>query len=377
MAMPEYLEDCMGHLWERDHIPAEHDVYQKMKPVWKRLYYGKGYYEGELLYEGFTVDDMAYGAGTSYYGGGGRCQEGVFGPNGLICGREYYNNGQLRFEGTYQYNPDFSQNWPIFGAFYLASGELKYYGTFDVIGTSDKVIRPLVMEPEDFGPVTSLLFVNGYLFRGEKAKKYYEVSVKYKEQLRKAEDEKLWKICSREKTLKRLRNYLYSTCPEARDIAVEELMHLGAWTARDQAVLEQTRKRCRPPMTRLSPGERYQRDLEVLDIPASVLLEHLERMERREDGEFDSLLSHLSRRAESMFPYRWGKDPRHEKIGIPLEKRGINQENWLWRLDEMTDREISYMLDQEPGIGRRNEGRIVHPEASEREYAEFMLYFGL
>ena len=122
------LEDCTGQLWERDRIPAEHDVYRKMKPVWKRLYYGSGFYRGRLLYEGFTADDMAYGPGTSYYGDGGRCQEGVFGPNGLVCGREYYLNGQLRFEGTYQYNSDYGENWPVFGAFYSAAGELKYYG---------------------------------------------------------------------------------------------------------------------------------------------------------------------------------------------------------------------------------------------------------
>ena len=377
MAGQEYLEDCTGHLWERDHIPAEHDVYRKMKPVWKRLYYGDGYYKGKLLYEGFTVEGMAYGAGTSYYGTGGRCQEGVFGPNGLICGREYYNNGQLRFEGTYQYNPYLSQNWPIFGAFYNAAGELKYYGTFDVIGTSDEIIRPFVMEPEDFGPVTSLLFVHGYLFRGEKTKKYYEVSAEYKEQIRKAEDEKIRKICSEKKTLKRLRTYLYNTCPEYRDIAVEELMQRGEWTEKDRAVLEETRKRCRPPMTRLSPEERYLRDLDVLDIPDSVVTEHLEKISRITDKELDDLLQSFARITEGFYPYIWGKDPRHKLIGAPLEERGINQDNWLRHLDEMTDREISYMLDQEPGIGRRNEGRIVHPEASEREYAEFKRDFGI
>ena len=31
MAGRKYLEDCTGHIWDRDHIPAENDVYRKMK----------------------------------------------------------------------------------------------------------------------------------------------------------------------------------------------------------------------------------------------------------------------------------------------------------------------------------------------------------
>ncbi len=220
------------------------------------------------------------------------------------------------------------------------------------------------------------MVVNGYLFRGEKAKKYYEVSAEYKEEVLKAEKEKLRKICSKEKTLKRLRNYLNNPCPEYRDIAAEELMHLEEWTEKDKAILEQTKKRCKPPMTRLSPEERYKRDLEILDIPASVLQEHIEKIDGKSDEELDDLLNGFARMAESLYPYRWGKDPRHKLIDGPLEKRGINPDNWLQNIDEMSDREISYMLDQEPGIGRRNEERIVYPESSEREYAEFMRDFG-
>ncbi len=373
----EYLEDCTGHRWERNHIPAEHDVWQKMNPVWKRLYRGSGYDKGKLLYEGYTVDNMAYGAGTSYYPSGSRCQEGLFGPNGLICGREYYINGKLRFEGTYQYNADYSENWPVFGAFYSPEGELKYYGAFDVIGTSDKVIRPLVMEPEGFGPVTSLMPIKGYLFRGEKTWKYYQISPEFKEQVYKAEKEKLRKIYSEIKKLKLLRGKLQNSCPEYREFAAEEMMRMGTWSEEDQDAIEKTRKRCIPPRTRLSSEERCKRDMEVLDISASALQNELKKVSGKTEQERDAVLREFADCSESIYPYRWGKDPRHKLIGVLLEERGINLDNWLKRLDEMTDREISYMLDHEIGMGRRNEERVIHPETSERGYAEFMRDFGL
>lgn len=376
MEKREYLEDCLGCLWEREQIPAEHDVYPKMKPVWKKLFYSSGYYAGRLLYEGFTVDGMAYGAGTFYYGSGGKYQEGLFGPNGLICGREYYINGQLRFEGTYQYNPDFSLNWPVFGAYYSAAGELKYYGTFDVIGTGDEVIHPLVMVPEDYGPVAEHM-IDKTLFRGDKILKYYEISEDFREKVREREKEKLRTTGSAEKKLKRLRILLNHPCPEYRAFAEEEIRGLEEWTERDQEALDRARRRCRPPRTGVTPEQRYRKDLEILAIPDLIRWEESVEIDLRDEAEQNALFSRFSNSAEGSYPYRWGKDPRHGTIGEPLEKRGINLENWLRHLDEMTDREISYMLDQEIGTGRREEDRIVHPEASEREYAEFMRDFGL
>lgn len=376
MENQDYLEDCTGHLWNRDHIPAEHDVYRKMKPVWKRLYYGNKYYCGKLLYEGFTVENMAYGAGTSYYGSGGRCQEGLFGPNGLVCGREYYVTGQLRFEGTYQYNPYSGQNWPIFGAYYDVEGELKHYGTFDVIEADDKIIRPFVMIPEEYGPVASVPFIKGWLFRGEKTAKYYGISSEFHEKLWNREKEELRKLYSREKILKRLRKYLKNPCPEYRDIAEKEIRERGAWTEEDQHDLERTQERCRPPQTGMTPRESYKRDLEVLDIHPSVLAENRERISSTTGGERNRLLADLCGMLESIYPYKWGRDPRHKQIGEPLEKRGIDKNNWLWKLDEMTDREISYMLDQEPARGRRDEERIACPEMTDRTRAEFMSAFG-
>ena len=127
----------------------------------------------------------------------------------------------------------------------------------------------------------------------------------------------------------------------------------------------------------MTPEQRYRKDLEILAIPDLIRWEESVEIDLRDEAEQNALFSRFSNSAEGSYPYRWGKDPRHGTIGEPLEKRGINLENWLRHLDEMTDREISYMLDQEIGTGRREEDRIVHPEASEREYAEFMRDFGL
>ena len=45
------MEDYTGLAYIREQIPAENDVYKKMKPVWGKLYYPRG----GLLYEGYMV----------------------------------------------------------------------------------------------------------------------------------------------------------------------------------------------------------------------------------------------------------------------------------------------------------------------------------
>ena len=61
-----------------------------------------------------------------------------------------------------------------------------------------------------------------------------------------------------------------------------------------------------------------------------------------------------------------------------LEERGITQENWLDHLDEMSDPEITAMLDTEPGWKKRlDEERKAQPSISDRKRAEGMKYFGI
>ena len=170
----KYLKDYNGKTWQRDQIPAETGIHTIIQPVWGRILDD----EGHLIYEGHLIDNMAFGSGTSYYPDGRICQEGLFGSKGLICGRDYYGNGQVRFEGTFQYNSGYGPNWPIFGAWYDHDGVLKYYGPFKVIGRGGSVHMPQVLEPEGFGAVPGLGVLKDHIFGGEKASKYYR---EYKE----------------------------------------------------------------------------------------------------------------------------------------------------------------------------------------------------
>ena len=166
----KYLKDYNGHNWQRDQIPAEKGILTNVRPVWGKILDD----DGHLIYEGHMVDDMAFGSGTSYYPDGHICQEGLFGSKGLICGRDYYNNGQVRFEGTFQYNSGYGPNWPIFGAWYDRDGDLMYYGQFQVSSMGGSVHMPKVLVPEGFGSVPGPGVLKGHVFAGEKASRYYQ-----------------------------------------------------------------------------------------------------------------------------------------------------------------------------------------------------------
>ena len=365
------MEDYTGMAYIREHIPAENDVYRKMRPEWGRLYYPNG----ELLYEGCMVNNMAYGAGTSYHPYGKRCQEGLFGPNGLICGREYYNNGRIRFEGTYQYNAGFGENWPIFGAYYDAGGNLKYYGAFDIIDEEGGSVRPYVLQPEDYGPVMNPLVTRHYdfCFKGEKARIFYrEESPAFRKEYEKSAKERMRQNCgTKEKKAAYLRKGLTSLCPEIRAFSAEELRQTGAWTDQDARLFEETERKAASVGRHMTAKERYERDRRILDVPKDIHDDFLKEYRAVPPKERESFLMKHTELLEDMRPYKWGYDPRHCWIGKPLEERGIGPDNWLRHLDEMTDREISYMLDQQPCIGRLNEERIVYPEATDRACAEF------
>ena len=58
-----------------------------------------------------------------------------------------------------------------------------------------------------------------------------------------------------------------------------------------------------------------------------------------------------------------------------LKKRGITQRYWLWHLDEMTDEEITYMLDHEPDAAEIAEERKAQPDISDRTRAELLRAF--
>ena len=143
--------------------------------AWFRRHPGEWVYvildddNGTLIYEGFTVNHKAYGSGTSFYPDGKPKQEGIWGIKGLLVGREYYSNGQMRFEGVYRLNQAYGPNEPVFGSYYSSEGELKYYGKFQIFHGS--VGYPMVGIPEGFGPIQRAALPEKNLFLWDDARK--------------------------------------------------------------------------------------------------------------------------------------------------------------------------------------------------------------
>ena len=65
----------------------------------------------------------------------------------------------------------------------------------------------------------------------------------------------------------------------------------------------------------------------------------------------------------------------NDKIEASLKAKGITKALWEYYLDDMTDEEITYMLNHERRVFLINEDREEHPERSERERAKW--WFGL
>ena len=89
------------------------------KQKWAQLYSD----QGDLLYEGMTVNNKPCGPGVVYFSNGEIYQEGIFGVKGLTIGREYYPDGKLRFEGIYRINRGYGPNYPEHGRFFNQDGQ--------------------------------------------------------------------------------------------------------------------------------------------------------------------------------------------------------------------------------------------------------------
>ncbi len=139
------------------------------EPVW-----GRFYEDGYLLYEGFTVDDKAFGAGRAYYEDGKVMAEGIFGLKGMLSGREYYPNGRIRFEGLYRLNQGYGPNFPDFGTWFAEDGKQLFHGKLKVSRSS--LGWPHVEEPKGMtwfkhSPV------KGHIFSWEDARKWMRLYV--------------------------------------------------------------------------------------------------------------------------------------------------------------------------------------------------------
>ncbi len=139
------------------------------EPVWEKIYE-----DGYLLYEGFTIDHKAFGAGKAFYRDGKPRAEGIFSFKGLLCGREYYPDGKIRFEGTYRLNQAYGPNFPDFGSWYDEDGKRIYRGNFKCSRSS--LGLPRVEEPKGFTWERQSILKN-HTFIWEDAKKYMKQTV--------------------------------------------------------------------------------------------------------------------------------------------------------------------------------------------------------
>ena len=134
-------------IWVDDFI-REVEADTKYERIWMKLYSE----DGSVAYEGFTENGKPHGAGAAYYQNGAIYQTGIFGEKGLLLGQEYYDNGQLRFDGVYEYHCQYGPNYPLFGRCYYRDGRLMYSGNLKV-GFVGNLSYPHIEMPEEYGPV--------------------------------------------------------------------------------------------------------------------------------------------------------------------------------------------------------------------------------
>lgn len=140
------IEECYKSLIEacervgdKARAQAAHASYEQAKIMLELpegCVLGKLYFDsGELNYEGSIRGSSPYGPGTKYFKSGAKHMEGFFGDWMIEEGKEYYENGNLRFEGSYNKGPRtyYGPRYFVEGKLYYESGELWYKGTFKCI----------------------------------------------------------------------------------------------------------------------------------------------------------------------------------------------------------------------------------------------------
>lgn len=122
-------------------------IFVKKCQIWNQLLDANG----NVKYEGMTIEGEPNGSGTLYYPNGKIYQEGVFGKKGLLCGTEYYSNGNKRFSGVYEYNAGYGPNYPKRGIYCSKDGNYQYEG--EIVVRRSGLGWPTVTFPKDYGPV--------------------------------------------------------------------------------------------------------------------------------------------------------------------------------------------------------------------------------
>ena len=104
--------------------------------------------DGNLVYEGYTLNYSPYGFGKAYFANGNLYREGIFDIKGIVQGKEYYPSGRLRFEGQWALTRGYGPNAPWNGNAYGENGELIYSGKFEI--KRGGVGWPMIHNPKGF-----------------------------------------------------------------------------------------------------------------------------------------------------------------------------------------------------------------------------------
>lgn len=130
---------------------------------WKKIYN-----KGVLAYEGFVVNNRAFGMGISYYKNGQPLHEGFWGIKGLLRGKEYYPDGQLHFCGDYKLNNGYGPNYPINGTCFSEDGKMIHQGKITVERSG--LGYPFVRDPSGYGHACIKEEFNDFIFMWQDAR---------------------------------------------------------------------------------------------------------------------------------------------------------------------------------------------------------------
>ena len=111
-----------------------------------KVTYKKLYSNEKLIYEGYTINNKPYGLGILYFENGNKYQEGIFDFKGVIEGKEYYPEGQIKFEGIWSITTGYGFNAPYKGCFFTKKGKLIFSGKFQINKTG--VGSPMIRYPK-------------------------------------------------------------------------------------------------------------------------------------------------------------------------------------------------------------------------------------
>ena len=111
----------------------EREFYKKVNYLSDEVAFEKIFSDDEdLVYEGYTACGYPYGFGRLYFDNGNIYQEGIFDFKGLREGKEYYYNGQLKFEGIWSMTNGYGPNAPRIGNVYDEKGKMVFSGKFEI-----------------------------------------------------------------------------------------------------------------------------------------------------------------------------------------------------------------------------------------------------